>query len=249
MHLFTDADNTLWDTDAVFANAQLGMLRDIEIATGSYSPATDDLGLGFLRRIDQRLATLHPDSLRYPPLLLAKGIERALSGVNDAEATTLEAADHARFGEIVARYTERLREVPVLREGVRGGLAALRKADVPVTVVTETTRKRCEDLLTTHGLASAIDQIVAEPKSTELYRRLRQQHVGHLRPVMVGDQMDRDIAYAHAVGYTTVLFPSAFAPYWLADVQIEPDHRISRYDDVLRYVGLALTRKLRAASR
>ena len=38
MHLFTDADNTLWDTNGVFVDAQRAMLRELETATGLCAP-------------------------------------------------------------------------------------------------------------------------------------------------------------------------------------------------------------------
>lgn len=38
-HLFTDADNTLWDTNAVFIEVQLGLLRAVENVP--WSPSLD----------------------------------------------------------------------------------------------------------------------------------------------------------------------------------------------------------------
>jgi hypothetical protein len=44
-YLFTDADNTLWDTDTVYAEAQLALLRDLELLTGHSAPDAEDQGL------------------------------------------------------------------------------------------------------------------------------------------------------------------------------------------------------------
>ena len=48
--VFVDADNTLWDTDQVFADAQLGLLSAVETATGVACQVSDRLG--YVRAID-----------------------------------------------------------------------------------------------------------------------------------------------------------------------------------------------------
>jgi putative hydrolase of the HAD superfamily len=76
--VFIDADNTLWDTNRVYADAQLALLADVEIATGFRAPEIDKLD--WLRAIDQLLAEKHHAGLRYPPRLLAKAVALALKG-------------------------------------------------------------------------------------------------------------------------------------------------------------------------
>jgi putative hydrolase of the HAD superfamily len=48
--VFVDADNTLWDTNEVFAVAQLGLLSNVEKVVGA-TASTDDR-LGFVRQLD-----------------------------------------------------------------------------------------------------------------------------------------------------------------------------------------------------
>ena len=74
--IFIDADNTLWDTDTVFADAQLGLLGQVERASGRKAAVEDRLAL--IRSVDQALAERHHAGLRYPPHLLARGIELVL---------------------------------------------------------------------------------------------------------------------------------------------------------------------------
>jgi hypothetical protein len=71
--VFVDADNTLWDTDAVFASAQLELLAGVEELVGIGSVATDPLA--FIREIDQQLAERHHRDC---------GIRRASSRVQQA---------------------------------------------------------------------------------------------------------------------------------------------------------------------
>lgn len=74
--VFIDADNTLWDTNRVYADAQLSLLTDVERASGRRAKV--DNRLGWLREIDQALAERHHAGLRYPPRLLAKAVALAL---------------------------------------------------------------------------------------------------------------------------------------------------------------------------
>jgi putative hydrolase of the HAD superfamily len=231
--LFTDADNTLWETNAVWARAQLVLLRDMEQVADAPAPAADDDGLAYLRAVDQRIAAVHPDGNRYPPLILGRALRFALSGdtADDAARRALrdEAPDEA-LAAAVGRFTAGIRAVPELRPGVRQALGALHAQRVPVVIVTETGRSHCKMLVAAHGLGSFVTRIECEKKTPELYARLRQPNG---RPMMVGDQLDRDIAYAQPAGYETVFYPGGFQPYWLASVKVEPDHRIHRYDEVV----------------
>src|SRR5688572_22419936 len=79
MIILADADNTLWDTNAVFRDAQLQLLVRIEAEVGSLCPSEDRLG--FVRVYDQALAQRHHLHLRYPPQLLVRSIEAGMAGV------------------------------------------------------------------------------------------------------------------------------------------------------------------------
>ena len=91
--LFTDADNTLWDTNSVFAAAQVGLLRDIESEVRLTAPEASDEGLAFVRRIDQEgLADLRRSAVpvtvlteaslgRCAALIEAHGLSRFISGI------------------------------------------------------------------------------------------------------------------------------------------------------------------------
>jgi len=70
--VFIDADNTLWDTDGVFADAQLALLKELEDHLGVQFPEPDRLA--FVRAIDQGLAERHHEGLRYPPRFLINWI-------------------------------------------------------------------------------------------------------------------------------------------------------------------------------
>ena len=239
VHLFTDADNTLWDTNSVFADAQLAMLRDIEAVTSRRAPEAEDRGLAFLRRIDQRIAVLHQGRLRYPPALLATGLGFALEGEDPdraaERAASLSSPASPRFAVAVQRFIQRLQALPPLRDRVREGLSSLANSGIGVTVVTEECLERCRHFLDVHDLAPLIRQTISIQKTPDAYRQLKRE-AGDARVVMVGDQLDRDIRYAREAGFETFFFPSAFVPYWLTDADRMVDHEIAHFDEIVPFV-------------
>lgn len=238
-HLFTDADNTLWDTDTVFVTAQLEMLREVERLTGRTAPDDEDRGLAFLRTIDQRIATVHPDHLRYPPALLAQGLALVLEGeeVEDAVArvTAPDLAPANAFEPAQSRFFDAIRRLPPLRKGVREGLLAVMRARIPVTIVTEERAERCREFVSGHRLDGVIGDIVSVRKTHEAYADLRRK-AGPGRCFMVGDQIDRDIVAAVAAGFSTFYFPGGFTPYWTSNHDATETTRIDRFDAILPVV-------------
>lgn len=237
-HLFTDADNTLWDTDGIFVQAQLAMLREIEIATELSAPEAEDRGLEFLRRIDQKIAASHPERLRYPPALLARGLLFALSGDDADQAAaraTREEAAIPEGDEIVRRFIKRLTNIPHLRAGVGKGLMIIAAAGVPITVVTEERLDRCRHLLDTHRLSTLVGEVLSINKTVEAFREIR-RGIGEGPALMIGDQLDRDIRCAGEAGFETFFFPSGFAPYWNRDITHVPDHEIAQFDEVVPFI-------------
>jgi putative hydrolase of the HAD superfamily len=241
--VFIDADNTLWDTDAVFAKAQLALLRFVEEEIGIFYPGADRLA--FLRRIDQTLAKNHHAGLRYPPRLLAQGIARALRGLPPDRAARLALkAMRARLDipGMAAAVAEEgffaaIRDLPDLRPGVREGLAAIHAKGCPVLVISEGVRARVSLTAEAHELDRFIDRIIVAPKLPDLYRRVLRLTGMPSRAFMIGDQLDRDIVPAKAAGLQTIYFPGNFNPSWQLDEgQARPDHKVSAFDEAARIV-------------
>lgn len=241
--VFMDADNTLWDTDGVFAAAQTAMLKQVCERLGVAAPRTDPLA--FLRDVDQAIAERHQDGLRYPPILLVRGLERALSGeASDAAARAALRGRHeyripAETAEaIAADFQVGLGATPVLREGVRQGLEAMRRVGVRLIVVSEAARSRVETTAAAHGILHLFERVLEGRKSPALYRRLLAlARVGE-RAFMVGDQMNRDIEPACAAGLETIYFPGSFKPRWGNErADVRPDHVIDDFSDLVGIVS------------
>lgn len=236
--VFVDADNTLWDTDGVFATAQLNLLSAIEKDIGRNCTESDRLA--FVRRADQAIAERHHAGLRYPPRLLVNALADALLGEGTERAARLALTGSGvvhivNEGAVpmVEAYFADLGRPPALRPGVEAGLLALQDAGCIVLIVTEGAQAKVERTAERLGLGGHFTRIVEGAKRPDLYRRILRLTKTPDRAFMVGDQLDRDIAPAKAAGLDTIYFPGGFVPRWSPAVdKVRPDHVIASFSDV-----------------
>lgn len=236
MLILTDADNTLWDTNSVYRDAQLTYFDEIAHIVGTHAQVPDKLA--FLRNIDQGIASKHKDHFRYPPILLAEELYHALSSrsggkQSDALAMSNEltmllklAAD--AFGARIATT------VPALRDGVANGLGELRNLGARIVVVTEGPAERCDALLRTHGIRDAIADVVhVARKNVVAFKQLSDQSI--LGPKLaIGDQVEKDLYPAKEAGFETAFFPSDLKFKWSGTVNESfVDYRIQSYLEVV----------------
>jgi putative hydrolase of the HAD superfamily len=216
--IYTDADNTLWDTNSVFADAQLEMLSSAESIAQRLAPKDDRLE--YLRKYDQAIAARHHSGLRYPPALLIRALVLALDGLS----SDLAAAQVAASGAIpsaaelsaISQYQITLAKTPPLLPGVAGGLEMAVANDASVYIVTEGSIELARERAKALAIDQHISGILSAGKTRELYSRLKEKVAPRLA-VMIGDQPDRDIRPAHTAGLTTVLLRSRFRPDWHSD--------------------------------
>jgi phosphoglycolate phosphatase-like HAD superfamily hydrolase len=104
-------------------------------------------------------------------------------------------------------------------------------------VLTEGDLARCERLLKLHGLRHHVAAVISENKTVESYADLRRRFGGSNEPVMIGDQIDRDVEMSKLAGYVTVYFSGGFNPAWTRDRQIAADYVITNFEQVLPIMG------------
>jgi putative hydrolase of the HAD superfamily len=246
--LFTDADNTLWDTDEVYMRAQLGLFAHLRQRLELAADPSNIDALIFIRNIDQKIAAQHPHGLKYPPSLLALGLRRALEGDTEG-ATNLSVLAGENSDDVAAaveEYEAALTVMPRLRQGVMQGLRSARDVARRVLVITEGKLERCVDLLARHGLSSFVSDCISVDKTVSTYRSLA---LSEQSALMVGDQTDRDIQYAAQAGLQTCYFPGGFRPYWLQGVKIAPDFEIRSYGEIPGLLTTIAGQPLKYAAR
>lgn len=218
--IYTDADNTLWDTDLVFQSAQLALLEEVERLVKRTAEMADRLA--FVRDYDQAIASLHHDGLRYPPNLLAHALVLGLRGAPATEAArrVIRAGHLTETEDGVQRFLSMLKARPPLLPGVAEGFRLAANAGARPYVVTEGRQEKVAQLLKEHGLLEWSAQVLSATKTVALYSRLKML-ARATDVVMIGDQLDRDVTFAHKAGLLTVWVPSAFRPKWNDGVSSE----------------------------
>lgn len=216
--VLADADNTLWDTDALFAGAQLRLLSHVEAFTGTRCPSEDRLG--FVRNYDQALAARHHLHLKYPPQMLVAALAAALASTSpDVAASSIIAGRHVPLlrpedaDTAVAAYLEALAKTPELLTGVSDGLQLANEVGLPIYVMTEGRADKQRRVIVAHNLVHAFSGVWELTKNKAQFERLRRRF-DNASVVVIGDQPDRDIVPAHQAGCMAVLVPSRFRPKW-----------------------------------
>jgi len=213
--IYTDADNTLWDTDALFAEAQLALLEAAEQFCGLKGPATGRLE--FVRAFDQAIAVRHHQQLRYPPALLVGALCDGLKGVSPevaAQRALTEGAVPANVEtEALRGYSAVVSGIPPILDGVERGLRVAHEHGIPVYVISEGPLDTVRTRLKAHDLEKLTTGALSAQKTRDLYLRLKVRAESHTA-VMIGDQADRDIRVAHEAGLRTILILGRFRPRW-----------------------------------
>jgi putative hydrolase of the HAD superfamily len=240
--VLVDADNTLWDTDAVFREAQLLLLASVEEESGKTCPTLDRLA--FVRSYDQALAQKHHLHLRYPAQLLVRSIEAGLTGAQpepaarDAIAGRLlegRLLDQTAVDAVVSEYTAALSRAPQLLPGVVEGVRLAKDAALHLYVMTEGRIEKQKRLLEFYGLQAFFEGVWELIKEQAQFDRVVARFAGY-RVVVIGDQPDRDIVPAKAAGCVTILVPSRFKPYWHAADEYEAaDHVATEFLDAMAW--------------
>lgn len=228
---FTDADNTLWDTDGVFRSAQLRLLEGVEDIGLVRCLEVDRLA--FVRKLDQGIAHKHHRGLRYPVEMLISGLAYALreNKIDDAMDVALSGRNilsQDKTKSLAEAFNNDLKMTPKLRDGVAIGIQELGARSIPITVVTEGSKPKIETLLEFYQLRTSMTDVIEATKTAALFRRLRRRHP-QKKCWMIGDQADRDIEFALQGGMQAVLFLGGFLPHWTKEAPLGV-HSVNRYD-------------------
>ena len=237
----TDADNTLWDTNGVYVNAQIALVDGIICATGRPLRAPDRLA--WLRECDQDIAATHPNGLRYPPELLVSALLRRIyledssdQYLRDGNALALGATD-----ELVHHYLQMLKATPSLLPGVQSGLRTLHALGSRIIVVTEGAADRINTTLCHYELSSLMYSVVEARKSSSLFSEIRNAHTCS-NYWAVGDQLDRDVIPAIAAGFQGIFIEGGFTPRWHPDVRHDGEYIVmANYGDAARFVASTIS--------
>ncbi|MGC3524725.1 HAD family hydrolase [Pseudomonas aeruginosa] len=221
----SDADNTLWDTDQIYINAQLKLLAIIEESLGIQAVTSSKLQ--YIREIDQKISTLHHLGLRYPTEILISALSRRLQGASTTIAVKTSLLEGMReqdpFSMDAAKeFRDQINKTPPLREGVLDGLKELQENQAIVIIATEGSLDRIKRHLSDHKISHLITLCLEGSKTKSLYQRIAKLHPDR-HAWSIGDQLTRDIQPAAEAGFRTLYFPGGFHPFWQQATKIPSD--------------------------
>lgn len=238
--ILADADNTLWDTDALFADAQLSLLQAVNPRFVASAP---DKALEHVRGYDQAIARIDHRHLRYPPSLLVHALSLGAEGQSAEQAALAvtrsaegRRAPEALVEETVARYLEMLSRQPALLPGVWEGLSAARAQSVDVWILTEGAAEKQRERAKHLGIATLIKGVSEAAKTREQFER-QKRRFAPAQLYVIGDQPDRDIAPAREAGCIAVLVTGRFRPGWISEAEWSAaDHVAETFDRAVAWV-------------
>ena len=252
--LIFDADNTLWDTNAVFREAQLALLRPFAEHVPNLSPEEEFVTL---REID-RLLFQRLGKFEYDFRILATAIahfhlqglsvEDAVCGAMEGTDGALSPSDIALVDQAHQDYSVALQVIPPLLPDTRHVLQTLREKrslqdGLALTLFSEGDPDRLERILMAHGFAgtNVFDATHIGPKSKESFTRFQEIGQGFLnltngsssQTVVIGDSLKREIKCGNQIGATTVYIPAGFMGAELPTVDDEkPAYTLSRLGEL-----------------
>lgn len=230
--LIFDADNTIWDTDAVFRRAQLTLLTILEKAMLITQPSSQ---LETLRTVDQELMSKLGQA-EYDFKLLSTSLVYLYSQKSTvAEAVNASIAHkhpftNPKLAEIAEQayqsFKEELKSIPPFYPETIPVLTAIHtsasEANPLVTILlSEGNITRLEHILEAHNIRNQklFDEIIIAPKSKEALEQAKGIGLQLLSQtssskevvfVLIGDSLNRDIKFGNQAGFITIYKPSAF---------------------------------------
>ena len=266
----TDADNTLWDTNKVFTEAQLGLISAIQ---ASCPQSASRLSFELLRKLDDQIAVqtgIHEYDFRILALALIyfqEGVEekKAVSA-----ATNYQQHQHGDR-EILAEeatqiFRSKLEETPPLLPTVSDSLNVLAKLKVQfagilaVILHSEGDPNRVERIIRDHfgnqepNVFDAV--VITDRKSKDSYQQSKERGVQVLQDpwlhsqdmqqtIVVGDNISKDIEPGNLIGALTVYVPGNYKGVEIPSSPSQtPFKVVQRFADAIGLVEDLLAGKL-----
>ena len=230
-----DADNTLWDTNELYAQAQETLVARLEKLTGKRVVGDR---VAYLRRFDEEIAQNHPDGFRYPIRLLTERMYQELSG----KVSSLPPDAAAVFGEFEHEYLSTIAGSPQLFPGAKETLSALVAKGYRLVLLSEGDPVLVRDRLAGNAIRDYFTDVLVKKKVAGTFEDLRSLHGSEHATTFfsVGDRLDVDMRLAAKAGYRTIFLPGKFRPFessldcWRPDATAVSLNEIPALVDALR---------------
>lgn len=219
--IILDGDNTLWDTNSVFVNAQNKMLRCLKKTVNKI----DDFRK--LRQIDDMLVNLYAKH-EYDFSVLALALNKFFKGSNEEEAVQkaymeFESGSKNKEIELAIKCGNALRKelltFPKLFKHSKQTLRTLKKRGHILILSSEGDERRIKRIIEHHSMSKLFHHIMTRAKSIKQFNEAKRIGMqlfkkrclgGTPRTVVVGDLLDRDIFFGNQIKAITILKPGSY---------------------------------------
>lgn len=208
-----DGDNTLWDTNEVFLNAQLEF---IDCLSENGIQVGHSEGIIKLREIDQGLIGLLGRAeydFVYLWRALVNHYEHGKMNISQDELQVPLKGEDIPVQRFLQRLTDMPQLLPEAKDTVRALNASLRlQGHCLIGIFSEGKLSRLRRVFEHHSdLITLMDFVAVGAKTPENYLAIvNDAGMQHSSKMMVGDSIRKDIEPAHLAGYTTVFIPSRY---------------------------------------
>lgn len=252
--VIVDGDNTLWDTNAVFENAQLNMLHCLNKENLNIDPKSEFLTL---REFDDILVE-HYNSHEYNFSVLALALYLHFKGAKRDEAISkackafenklgIEGINLAmKCGNI---FEKDLRKFPPLFKDVKKTLKVLKQHGCVIILSSEGNKERVRRIIKYYSMEAYFDHILNGRKSIEQFKEAKNIGISiwsirHTddetipKIVVIGDLLDRDIRFGNQIGAITVYKPGGYKNHQIVKDKDEmPTYKIKEMNEIINVLS------------
>jgi phosphoglycolate phosphatase-like HAD superfamily hydrolase len=220
-----DGDNTLWDTNEVFTEAQINVLRGLKKLGYGVAPDKD---FGRLREIDDLLIK-YSGRREYNSAFLPLCLMRSFSGiqvqdVRDVSAIvgSTEEKEFAVPRELGMEFDASLKRIPNLFPAVIDTLTSIRRTERVVLVLySEGNESRLNEVCNHDDMRKYFHEIIIGDKSLEDWNNVKQRSYKLFESFfpnlnenpsiyVIGDLLARDIGPGNIIGAVTIYKPGGY---------------------------------------
>lgn len=251
--IIIDGDNTLWDTNAIFTEAQMNILEELKNEGLDIDPETE---FHTLRSFDDMLVKKYRQ-YEYDFRVLALALylfynnwdqEKAIEGAFEAFERGIRIKGKGIARKCYNAFKKKMQKFPPLFNDVKKTLAFLKdKLGNVLILISEGDKDRIRRVIRHLNIGIYFDYVIGGTKSVKKYREaaskgleiFHKRYPNILAPktVVVGDLLDRDILLGNKIGAITVHKPGGYKPDQKPRNKMEyPNYKIKNIVEIIEII-------------
>ena len=243
-----DGDNTLWDTNAVFTEAQLAILEELRRFGVNIVPKDE---FDKLRLIDDMLIKKYQKhEYNFRVLCFALYLhyknklseEEAMQMAYDIFEKNMKYEGLDIADKCYDVFNKKLKQIPSLFDNVKKTLKYLKAVKCVLILSSEGKKYRIMKILDEYDLKQFFVHISTEEKSIETFKKIiskisKYQETCSKKVFVVGDILEREIFMGNKIGAITIYKPSYYKPNQKPKNKMEiPNYKIKEIGDIKNIV-------------